>query len=225
MQGVEIFKALIVLNVSPIKNDWMEGLSDFELFLGVTIDTKSFWPKVRSITQKLAKSGVHNIEDMSKLDEYDLSLAFAGLKCMIKKTKLIHSLAIDIMDCFASFEDFKLNVSTQWLLKRKGIGPAHALLIQNLACKQDVMIISSKSNIFLSALGFELESWEEIQEYLAAGISLEKAKLNQMLGTNYTLNELYFYFHSSIIQYVKTNFTAGKIEHKAKKDLRKILGF
>jgi endonuclease-3 related protein len=117
------------------------------------------------------------------------------------KSKNIILLCQAILEDFGSFELFKDEVTREWLLAQKGIGPETADSILCYACLREVMVVDSYTARLLRTFGYEFENYSDLQEWCERGI---REHCDESI-----LQRTFAHFHGMIVEYVKRN-TNGK---------------
>ena len=122
-----------------------------------------------------------------------------------QKASRIKQISRNIIDEFYDFENFCENVSRDWLLHQKGIGPETADAILCYGCKQEYMVVDKYTAKLLSRFGYEFESYDDIQTWIVYGINENYDKISKLYGYEISLNKLYCRFHGKIVEFMKQN--------------------
>lgn len=225
MQGYQVFKALIDLGVKDEGFEWIDEYDDFTLLCSVILAQNARWPQALAALKALDEARVHTPQIL-------VSTPLKTLEALIKpsgyykmKAARLQGLMNRLLQDFSSLDDFKENVSEDWLLGIKGIGPESCDSILNYLCGREVLVVDAYSARLLAQLGYCFENYYDLREFLMSGIAAKQDELNTLLKDNLSLAKLYAHFHSLIINYSKNNIKKGILEAKAKENLEKILGF
>ena len=104
-------------------------------------------------------------------------------------------------DEFGDFENFKENVSREWLLAQNGIGQETADSILCYVCFREVMVVDKYTQKLLANKGMEFLEYEDIQYFLQTGI---ENRFNEISKENENdLNLCYARFHGMIVEFMK----------------------
>lgn len=198
----ELYTALecldLLQNSQPL---WWPQHGTFEVVVGAILTQNTQWTRVTISLENLAQAGDLTLEALSKIDPEVLMELIRPSGLIKAKAKNIILLCQAILDEFGSFEVFTHEVSREWLLRQKGIGPETADSILCYACMREVMVVDSYTARLLRAFGYEFENYGDLQEWCERGI-------RKHCNTK-TLQRTFAHFHGMIVEYVKQN-TNGK---------------
>ncbi len=183
--------------------NWWPNDNQFEIFLGAILTQNTKWINVEKSLENLRNLNINSLEDIIALDIDIFINAIAPSGFKNQKSKRIKQIAKNILEYFGSFDNFCENVSREWLLLQKGIGPETADAILCYACMQDYMVVDSYTNRLLKSFGYEFESYEDIQTWLVYGINENYDKIITLYGYEISLNQLYSRLHGKIVEYMK----------------------
>ena len=162
----------------------------------LTQNTK--WQNVEKSMQTL---GEVNLEKLIEIDEKYLAEIIAPSGFKNQKSKRLKLLAKNILDEFGDFENFKENVSREWLLAQKGIGQETADSILCYVCFREVMVVDKYTQKLLAGKGMEFFEYEDIQYFMQSGI---ESRFNEISKENENdLNLCYARFHGMIVEFMK----------------------
>ena len=122
---------------------------------------------------------------------------------------------------YGSFEAFKARPSRSWLLAQKGIGPETADSILNYACYKDFLVVDAYTAKLLRFLGYELESYEELQEFLGDSLIENLDRIYALYGKELPLSQVYARFHGKIVEFCKEH-CKGKEQERRVRELLQI---
>ena len=183
--------------------NWWPNDNQFEIFLGAILTQNTKWINVEKSLENLRNLDINCLEDIIALDIDIFINAIAPSGFKNQKSKRIKQIAKNILEDFGSFDNFCENVSREWLLLQKGIGPETADAILCYACMQEYMVVDSYTNRLLKSFGYEFESYDDIQTWLVYGINENYDKIITLYGYEISLNQLYSRLHGKIVEYMK----------------------
>ena len=183
--------------------NWWPNDNQFEIFLGAILTQNTKWINVEKSLENLRNLNINSLEDIIGLDIDVFINAIAPSGFKNQKSKRLKQIAKNILEDFGSFDNFCENVSREWLLLQKGIGPETADAILCYACMQDYMVVDSYTNRLLKSFGYEFESYDDIQTWLVYGINENYDKIITLYGYEISLNQLYSRLHGKIVEYMK----------------------
>jgi len=165
----KIYKDLEQLNL--LKNSpkyWWPNIGSFEVVIGAILTQNTTWKNVQK--------ALDNLEGFLELDSF-LTLDEERLKKFIKpsgfynqKALRLKQLAKNIKDEFKTFENFKQNVTREWLLEQKGIGCESADSILCYACLRDEMVVDTYTKRLLKLYNIEFKKYSEYKYFLEDGL-------------------------------------------------------
>lgn len=201
----ELFNALKRLNLLESSQPlWWPQHGTFEVVVGAILTQNTQWTRVKISLENLAQHTMLTLEALSQCDP-ELLMELIRPSGLIKvKAQNIIRLCRSILEDFGSFEEFALNVSREWLLAQKGIGPETADSILCYACMRPVMVVDSYTARLLCALGYEFENYSDLQEWCERGL-LDHYDDEILQGA-------FAHFHGMIVEYVKGNSKGKAID-------------
>jgi len=203
ISSYEIYKDLEKLD--PLKNSpkyWWPNIGTFEVVVGAILTQNTNWKNV--------KKSLINLKNYLTLDSF-LTLNEDKLKNLIKpsgfynqKAPRLIQLANNIKSEFLTFENFKKDVSREWLLKQKGIGQESADAILCYASLKPHMVVDSYTKRLLkNSYNIEFKTYKEYKKFLEDGIK------NSSLKYSY---ETFAKFHGMIVEVSKPSFSLKQLE-------------
>ncbi|MEA1918138.1 MAG: 3-methyladenine DNA glycosylase [Campylobacterota bacterium] len=186
----ELYQFLETLNL--LKNSpefWWPNYGTFEVVVGAILTQNSKWSRVEVSLENLRAHNLLHVEALSQCDIEFLQQQIQPSGMYKNKSKYLKLLAQNIVKSFESFENFVLQVGRSWLLEQKGIGFESADAILCYACKRDVMVVDSYSAKLLQKIGYEVESYQELQEWFE----------------DETLQHNYYKYHGMIVEFMKNH--------------------
>lgn len=204
INSIELLTRLKNLDLLDGLGDWWwGGALGFEVVVGAILTQNTKWEKVKLSLASLKSAGILMAEDnaslhnLAKVDSIEHFIAPSGL--YRQKSARIIALAQAILEDFGDFASFQQEVSREWLLERKGIGFESADSILNYACGREIMVVDSYSARLLAALGWEMESYEDVQRWFMDMSSRELEKLYPTMP----LAQIYARYHGKVVEFSK----------------------
>lgn len=199
----ELFTALerldLLQNSQPL---WWPQHGTFEVVVGAILTQNTQWTRVTVSLSNLAQADVLTLEALSTIDIETLMELIRPSGLVKAKAKNIILLCQAILESFGSFETFADEVTREWLLAQKGIGPETADSILCYACERSVMVVDSYTARLLRAFGYEFENYSDLQEWCEHGV---REHCDEAI-----LQRTFAHFHGMIVEYVKGN-SKGKV--------------
>ena len=157
--------------------------------------------KWTNVEKSMANLGEISLDKLIEIDELYLADLIAPSGFKNQKSKRLKLLANNIISDFGNFENFKENVTRQWLLNQKGIGAESADSILCYVCFREVMVVDKYTQRLLSKKGVEFFEYDDIQYFLQSGIEERFDEISQ--ENNNDLNLCYARFHGMIVEFSK----------------------
>lgn len=207
MTSSELFGVLFE-SVRIEDKKWWPNYGSFEVVIGAILTQNTKWQKVESALLNLQKAGVVNLDDFIKIDRENLANLIKPSGFYNTKAKRIKDLTKAIGEEFFDFENFKENVSREWLIGQKGIGAESCDAILCYGCGRDEMVVDNYALRILDYFGYEFESYDECKEWL---MSLDFDEIFQLSGAN-DINEIYCLYHGLIVEFCKAHLNGKKFD-------------
>ena len=206
MVGFKLLKQL--KDLGYIKNErdpyWWPNSGSFEVVVGAVLTQNTKWENVEKALANLKDHlGSVELEKIAQIDQSLLSKLIKPAGFYNTKAFRLKRLCTNILEEYGSFEAFKARPSRRWLLSQKGIGPETADSILNYACYRDFLVVDAYTARILKALGYEFESYEEIQEFLSDSLIANMDKIYELYGKELPLSQIYARFHGKIVEFCK----------------------
>ncbi|MDO4673881.1 3-methyladenine DNA glycosylase [Campylobacter sp.] len=226
MNGADIFRGLLGLNLAYESFDWLEGrgLSGFEILSSVVLTQNTNWNNVLKALANLKSAHITTLEGLKSLENEALARLIKPSGFYNTKAKRLKTLVEAILQDFGDLENFKLEVSREWLLGVKGLGEESADGILNYLCGREILVVDRYTQRLASALGYEFESYGDLQEFFQSGVEAEAEGLCEILGRKAPLYELYQILHALIVAFAKEYFRGKKLSERGAECVRKIGG-
>jgi len=181
---------------------WWPNVDSFEVVVGAILTQNTKWQNVEKALNKWKmENGVWKVEDVASLDFIYLAEIIKPAGFYNQKAKRLIALSKNILRDFGDFENFKENVSREWLLAQKGVGFETADSILCYACLREIMVVDSYTKRLLKKNGYEFESYDELREWCQRGVEENWNKVAKMYENN--LNLCYARFHGKIVEFMK----------------------
>lgn len=199
----ELYTALehldLLENMQPL---WWPQHGTFEVVVGAILTQNTQWTRVVSSLNNLSNANLLSLESLATTQPEMIMELIRPSGLITAKAKNIILLCTAIYETFGDFQTFVSDVTREWLLAQRGIGPESADAILCYACLRQVMVVDSYTARLLRAFGYEFESYDELQEWCERGIREHCDSL--------ALQHTFARFHGMIVEYVKNN-SKGKI--------------
>ncbi len=210
----ELFVALKNENLLSETEDlnWWPNSGSFEVIVGAILTQQTKWAKVEKSLENLR---VHNLLHLEKIADIDTKILADLIKSSgfyNTKAKRLKMLCQKIVETYGSFDNFKKLATREWLLSQKGVGQESADAILCYACGREVLVVDNYTNKLLRSLGYEFETYDELQEWMMRGIEENLECIYKLYEEEINLYTIYTRFHGKIVEL-----------GKSKKNIREIL--
>jgi len=201
----ELYNALERLNLLQNSQPlWWPQHGTFEVVIGAILTQNTQWARVTISLANLIQAEVLTLEILSTIDPEILMELIRPSGLIKAKSKNIIHLCQAILEDFGSFDAFRYQVTREWLLRQKGIGPETADSILCYACERSVMVVDSYTARLLRAFGYEFENYGDLQEWCERGV---REQCDEEI-----LQRTFAHFHGMIVEYVKGNSKGKNID-------------
>jgi len=181
---------------------WWPNAGSFEVVIGAVLTQNTKWENVeKALNQLRIENGELRIEYIASYDISYLAQIIKPAGFYNQKAKRLIALSRNILRDFGSFEEFRENVSREWLLAQKGIGFETADSILCYACFRETMVMDAYTKRLVKKRGFEFESYDEMKEWFERGIEENWDKIAKFYEND--LNLCYARFHGKIVEFMK----------------------
>ena len=219
MIGFELLKSLKALGYIKDERDpyWWPHSGSFEVVVGAVLTQNSKWESVEKSLKNLKSFlGEIELEKIADMDGKILSQLIKPSGFYNTKAHRIIKLSQAMLRDYGSFEAFKAKPSRSWLLAQKGIGFETADSILNYACYKDFLVVDAYTAKLLRFLGYEVHSYEEIQDLLASSLIENIDKIYELYGKEMPLSQIYARFHGKIVEFCKEQCKGREQERKVR---------
>ncbi len=199
---LEALKKLDLLKDTPDLY-WWPNSGSFEVVIGAILTQQTKWQKVERSLENLRTHDFLELEKLTQIDTLTLSQLIKPSGFYNTKAKRLKALCVAIVQSFDNFDNFKDEVSREWLLEQKGVGEESADAILCYACEREVMVVDNYTNKLLNSFGYEFETYQELQEWITQGIEANLERCYQLYGREIDLRTIYSRFHGKIVEFSK----------------------
>ncbi|WP_104747658.1 3-methyladenine DNA glycosylase [Helicobacter cetorum] len=210
LDSFDILKALKNLNLlenTPLV--WWPNAYSFETLIGAILTQNTKFENVLKSLENLKNALIlesddeNNLKKIACIEPINLKERIRPSGFYNQKAKRIISLSENILKDFKNFENFKKEVTREWLLNQKGIGKESADVILCYVCAREVMVVDKYTYLFLKKLGIEIEDYDELQNFFMKGVEENLKNASALYEKPISLAELYARFHGKIVEFSK----------------------
>ncbi len=191
--------------------NWWPNSGTFEVVVGAILTQQTKWQKVEKSLENLKKEDLLSLPALAEVDLKRLQTLIKPSGFYNTKAKRLQQLCRNMIDDFGTFEAFREAVTREWLLAQKGVGEESADAILNYACGREIMVVDSYTQRLLSALGYDFESYGEIQTWLQDGILSNLSAVTKLYDCELPLSTIYSRFHGKIVEYAKVHIRGKSV--------------
>lgn len=184
---------------------WWPNAGSFEVVVGAVLVQNAQWERVRIALANLRERGLLDVARLSSLPAATLQSLIAPAGLYRKKSLVLQQLCAAIVRDFGDFETMREACTRDWLLRQKGIGQESADSILCYALLREEMVADRYAHKILRCLGYTLEDYAEIKEWLAHGIYANREKALALYGAGASLQHVFARFHGKIDEFAKEN--------------------
>ena len=182
---------------------WWPKSGTYEVIIGAILTQQSKWESVEKSLANLHKADLSSLQDIANCDIELLKECIKPSGFYNQKSHRLKLLASNILQEFDFLEEFKNEVTREWLLSQKGIGFESADAILCYFAYRDVMVVDNYTKKMLKGFGYEFESYHQIQEWIEEGITQNFAKVQKLYGYDISLHKVYARLHGKIVEFSK----------------------
>lgn len=191
---------------------WWPQSGTFEVVAGAILTQQSRWEKVEASLARLETANLLTLDTLATADTQHIASLIKPSGFYNTKAQRLIKLCENILESFGSFEIFVQEVDREWLLAQKGIGMESADSILCYASHRPVCVVDSYTQRLLGALGYEFESYPEMQEWVQRGIEENHQKIQELYGCEMELSVVYARFHGKIVEYAKKHIRGRQVD-------------
>ena len=203
-----LYRALETLNLLDNKPPlWWPEYGTFEVVVGAVLTQNSQWTRVEKSLANLREAQTLSPDALAEIESETLGELIRPSGLFKNKSKVLKTVSLALIEAFGDFEGFREEVSRDWLLAQKGVGPETADSILCYACGRDAMVVDAYTARLLDAFGYEFERYDDLQAWCIEGVVgvFDEAELPK----------LYARFHGMIVEYVKRYKKGRSVEISA----------
>jgi endonuclease-3 related protein len=180
--------------------------------VGAVLTQQSRWKKVEESLSNLKAADLLTLDALASADTKHIATLIKPSGFYNTKAQRVIKLCENILESFGTFDTFAREVDRTWLLAQKGIGMESADSILCYACNRAVFVVDSYTQRLLGALGYEFESYMEIQEWMQRGIEENYQKVQELYDYDIDLATVYARFHGKIVEYAKKYIRGRRVD-------------
>lgn len=208
-----LYKALSdEIKINP--RTWWPGYGSFWVVADSILGQNTKFENALKARQNLENFGVKSLEDIAKIPTNDLAVLIKPAGFYNTKAKRLNELCKGICADFGDFENFKENVSKEWLISRKGLGLESVYSVLCYACERAYMVYDKYTYTLLLALNYEFDNYEETREFLEGALGLENGLSDELKCAH---------FHALIVEFCKMHLKGKVFDEKANEFFKTLL--
>ena len=205
MRASDLYKALSnEIKIDP--RTWWPAYGSFWVVIDSILAQNTKFENAFKARQNLENSGIKSLCDITKIPANELAILIKPAGFYNTKAKRLNELCKGICADFGDFENFKENVSKEWLISRKGMGLESVYSVLCYACKRAYMVYDKYTYSLLFALNYEFEDYEEAREFLQSALELENGLSDELKCAH---------FHALIVEFCKAHLKGKVFDNKA----------
>ncbi|GAX87858.1 endonuclease III related protein [Lebetimonas natsushimae] len=181
---------------------WWPNVGTFEVVMGAILTQNTKWDNVeKALNNWKSENKEWRLEEVATFEPSFLAEIIKPAGFYNQKAKRLIALSRNILRDFGDFENFKENVSREWLLAQKGIGFETADSILCYACFRDTMVMDAYTKRLLKKKGYEFESYDDMKDWFERGVEENWDRVAEFYEND--LNLCYARFHGKIVEFMK----------------------
>ncbi len=201
--------------IAPL--NWWPNYGSFWIVVESILGQNTKYENVKKATQNLQNANITSLSDIAKLEVSELARLIKPSGFYNTKAKRLSLLCKNILNKFGNFENFKENVSKEWLLSQNGLGFESVYSILCYACEREYMVVDKYTAVLLGFLGYEFDDYESTREWLE-NISEVQSKYPQI-----SLAMLLARYHGLIVEFCKAHLRKNEFSQQAQEILKNLL--
>ena len=191
---------------------WWPHSGTFEVVVGALLTQQSKWEKVEESLSHLKTENLLTLETLSSADTNHIASLIKPSGFYNTKAPRLIMLTQNILKDFGSFDTFVNEVDRTWLLAQNGIGMESADSILCYACHRPVFVVDNYTQRLLGALGYEFETYMELQSWMQRGIEENFHQIKSVYNDTADLATVYARFHGKIVEYAKKHIRGKQVD-------------
>ena len=220
MTSTDLF--LILFNHKDKNFDELKwpGEGTFEVILGAILVQNTNWKNVEKALNNLKNAGKDSLEGICFLENSELATLIKPSGFYNTKAKRLKTLCQAMRNEFEDFENFKENVSREWLISVKGVGAETCDAILAYACGKPYMVVDAYALRIMAYFDYTFESYDEAAEWFS---SLDYDEIYKILDSEkFDEVEILKLYHTLILEFCKENFKGKILSQNGQKILSSI---
>jgi endonuclease-3 related protein len=199
-----------------IKNErdplWWPQSGTFEVLVGAILTQQTKWENVERALVNLKNENLLHPEALVEVDTTYLKALIRPAGFYNTKAPRLQALVRAMLADFGDFKNFQKNVTRRWLLTQKGVGYETADSILCYGCLREVMVVDSYTARLLHALGYTLESYDEIQAWFYEGLEGRLNEMEALYGEAISMQTVYARLHGKIVEFAKEHIRGKRVD-------------
>jgi endonuclease-3 related protein len=189
---------------------WWPDDGSFRVIVSALLTQQSRWQNVQQSLNNLKNIGINSLQDITKYDLESIKEAIKPSGFYNQKAQRLKLIAQNIIDEFDSLDNFKANVTREWLLNQKGFGYESSDGVLCYFAYRDVMVVDNYTLKLLKKLGFKMD-YHQAQKWICDGIKSNLNNIYELYGYEISLNKIYARMHGKIVEFSKNKEDICKI--------------
>ena len=190
---------------------WWPDEDPFRILVEVILTQQSRWEKVQESVGHMERLGMLSLEGLLATEQWRLASAIVPSGFYNQKAQRLIAICRNILENFGSLETFMDEVSRDWLLRQKGIGPESADSILCYMLGREAMVVDNYTLRLLEAFGYTFESYDDVQAWLLEGIDGNMETILAWPGYDDPAT-VYARFHGLIVEYGKRHSKKSRMD-------------
>ena len=196
------------------------GEGTFEVVLGAILVQNTNWKNVEKALDNLKNADKDNLDGICALENSELAILIKPSGFYNTKAKRLKTLCLAIRNEFDDFENFKENVSREWLISVKGVGAETCDAILAYACGKPYMVVDAYVLRIMAYFDYNFECYDEAAEWLS---SLDYDEIYKFLDSSkFDEVEILKLYHALVLEFCKENFKGKILSQNGQKILSNI---
>ncbi|QPH99239.1 endonuclease III domain-containing protein [Campylobacter concisus] len=192
----------------------------FGVILGAILVQNTNWKNVEKALDNLKKANKDSLQGICELENSELATLIKPSGFYNTKAKRLKTLCQAIRNEFDDFENFKENVSREWLISVKGVGAETCDAILAYACGKPYMVVDAYALRIMAYFDYIFESYDEAAEWFS---SLDYDEIYKILDSEkFDEIEILKLYHALILEFCKENFKGKILSQNGQKILSSI---
>ena len=213
MSVIELYNAL-KNELSVDAKGWWNSYGTFWVVVDAICAQNTKFENALKSRQNIINFGANSLEEIPGIPVSNLADLIRPSGFYNTKAKRLNALCKAICADFSDFDDFKNNVSSEWLISQKGLGLESVYSILCYGCERPFMVFDKYTATLLFELGYEFDDYEEARSYLE-GVLGADCELSDELKCAH--------FHALIVEFAKAHLKGKVWDEHAKEFFKRLL--